>query len=85
MEIKLVINGSNGSFRAYENNVEAGFISFTLPSISTIILEHTEVFPEFSGKGIAKKLVLSALDYAKENNLTVEAVCEYAQKVIAKL
>lgn len=85
MEIKLVINGTNGSFRAYENNVEAGFISFTLRPNAKIILEHTEVFPEFSGKGIAKKLVLSAVRYAKENNLAVEPICEYAQKVLASM
>lgn len=38
---------------------------------------HTEVLPEAQGKGLAKKLLTSMADYARKNNLKVNALCPY--------
>jgi uncharacterized protein len=38
---------------------------------------HTEVMPKAAGRGLAKKLLDSMVDYARENNLKVIALCPY--------
>jgi len=38
---------------------------------------HTEVLPVAEGKGLAKKLLASMVDYARKNNLKVIALCPY--------
>lgn len=43
---------------------------------------HTEVNPEYGGKGIAKRLVYSVLEAADRKRMTVTATCSYAIKVI---
>lgn len=38
---------------------------------------HTEVSPDHEGEGLAKKLLLTMVDYARKNNLKVIALCPY--------
>ncbi|RYD75259.1 MAG: GNAT family N-acetyltransferase, partial [Sphingobacteriales bacterium] len=51
MEINQVNNQKNGYFEAIENNVQAGKMSYVWAGETKIIIDHTEVNPEFSGKG----------------------------------
>ena len=39
---------------------------------------HTEVSPDHEGQGLAKKLLVSMVDYARKNHLKVTALCTYA-------
>jgi uncharacterized protein len=43
----------------------------------TIVLNHTEVPPESRGGGIASRLARHALDYAREQGLTVVPRCPF--------
>ena len=38
---------------------------------------HTEVSETYEGKGLAKKMMLTMVDYARKNNLKVFALCPY--------
>jgi hypothetical protein len=49
-----------------------------------IIFTHTEVPKAFEGRGIAGRMARTALDYAKEQNLKVQAVCPYMSAYIRK-
>ncbi|AFH50759.1 Putative acetyltransferase [Ignavibacterium album JCM 16511] len=40
-------------------------------------LYHTYTPPQLRGKGLAEKVVLSAIEYAKENSLKVIPSCSY--------
>ena len=42
-----------------------------------IIIEHTEVPMELEGKGIASRIVRTALDYARAQNLKVMPLCPF--------
>jgi predicted GNAT family acetyltransferase len=42
-----------------------------------IIFTHTEVPVAFEGKGIAGKMAHTALEFAKENGLKIQALCPY--------
>lgn len=59
-----------------ENGAEAGFIEVTSNN-KVINALHTEVKPEFSGKGIGKLLFNGFVDYAKSNGLKVKADCTF--------
>jgi predicted GNAT family acetyltransferase len=42
-----------------------------------IIFTHTEVPPEFEGRGIGNRLAHAALEYAKAEGYKVQAVCPF--------
>lgn len=47
-------------------------------------LFHTYTDPELRGKGLATKVVIAALEYAKESNLKVIPGCTYVQSFISR-
>ncbi|MEJ2104441.1 MAG: GNAT family N-acetyltransferase, partial [Ignavibacteriaceae bacterium] len=47
-------------------------------------LYHTYTDPELRGKGLAAKVVIAALQYARKNNLKVEPGCTYVQSFISR-
>ena len=50
----------------------------------TMILTHTEVPKELGGRGIAQKIVSTALDYARSHDLRVIAQCSYVAAYIER-
>src|SRR3954463_475057 len=51
---------------------------------SHIILEHTEVLPAERGHGVAGSLAHAALEYARENDLTVLPVCPFVLAYLSR-
>ena len=49
-----------------------------------IVLVHTEVPPELSGKGVGSKLVKGVLDLVRGEGLKVVAECEFVKGWIGK-
>jgi uncharacterized protein len=47
-----------------------------------MIFTHTEVPPQFRGRGIAKRLVLAGFDVSGKNNLRIVPLCSYAARVL---
>ncbi|MFZ0708959.1 MAG: GNAT family N-acetyltransferase [Terrimicrobiaceae bacterium] len=47
-----------------------------------MIFTHTEVPPEFRGRGIARKLVLAGFDAAASNNLKIVPLCSYVARML---
>ena len=44
---------------------------------------HTEVLPEYGGKGIAKRLVYKVVEAAERSKKNIIPTCSYAGKVLA--
>lgn len=84
MEIKKIDDGKNGAFIAMENETEAGKVTFVWAGEDKIILDHTEVESEFSGQGVGKKMVMTAVEFAREKNLKIIPLCPYAKSVFDK-
>lgn len=59
-------------------------LEYTLKPPHGINFHHTFVPPEFRGTGVGKILVDAGLNYAKVNNLTVEATCSYVAKFLVE-
>ena len=84
MEIKQINYIKKGYFEAVEDGKEAGKMTYTWAGDSKFIIDHTEVNEEFNGKGVGKKLVMTAVDYARNNNLKIIPLCPFAKSVFDK-
>ncbi len=49
-----------------------------------IIIGHTEVPEELEGRGLASRIVSTALDYARAQNLKVLPICPFAKSFIGR-
>ena len=43
---------------------------------------HTVVLPEYGGRGIAKRLVLTLINEARKRNIKIVPICSYAVKMM---
>lgn len=66
-----------------EDGALAGFAAYRLEG-RTITFHHTEVGPEFGGRGLALDLVSYALADARERGLAVVPLCPYVRRVISR-
>jgi predicted GNAT family acetyltransferase len=85
MEIQQINDTRRGYFEAIEDGKEAGKMTYTWAGDSKFIIDHTEVSPDFNGKGVGKKLVMAAVEYARTNNLKIIPLCPFAKSVFDKV
>ena len=80
-EVKL-----NTEKNRFELDVEGATAVIEFRKIEPNILDliHTEVPEALSGKGIASKLVLGALNYIRSNNLKLIPSCSFVQSYMNK-
>jgi predicted GNAT family acetyltransferase len=81
MKIEHINETKKGYFRAVDNEIEAGRMTYTWAGIDKFIIDHTEVNPGFAGQSVGKKLVMAAVEYARENNLKILPLCPFAKSV----
>ncbi|TPG32086.1 GNAT family N-acetyltransferase [Flavobacterium pectinovorum] len=84
MEINQINDTRRGYFEAIEDGKEAGKMTYTWAGDSKFIIDHTEVNEGFNGKGVGKKLVMAAVDYARANNIKIIPLCPFAKSVFDK-
>jgi hypothetical protein len=63
---------------------KVGEIVYRMHGPGAIDLVHTEVQPQFQGRGLASKLAAFALDDARKRGLKVIASCSYIQGFVRK-
>lgn len=85
MEIQHINNETKGFFKALEDGKEAGRMTYSWAGENKLIIDHTEVDPAFNGKGVGKKMVLEAVEYARKNNLKIIPLCPFAKSVFDKV
>jgi predicted GNAT family acetyltransferase len=79
-----IINNQTAS--RYEIRIEdelAGFADYTI-SGDTITFPHTQIFPQFGGRGLGSSLVEFALNDVASLGKFVAPVCPFVSKAIAK-
>jgi predicted GNAT family acetyltransferase len=70
-------------FEIRDGDEVAGFTEYRRrPEVIEFI--HTEVVPEYEGKGVARRLISSALDAAREQGLAVLPLCPFVRRYIAR-
>lgn len=74
-------NGKKGRFIIYENEEEAGEMTYTWAGENKFIIDHTGVEERFGGKGYGKELVMKAVEFAREKEVKILPLCPYAKKI----
>ncbi|MFD1605788.1 GNAT family N-acetyltransferase [Flavobacterium artemisiae] len=85
MEIQQINDTKKGYFEAVEDGKEAGKMTYTWAGDSQFIIDHTEVSPDFNGKGVGKKMLMAAVDFARKNNVKIIPLCPFAKSVFDKV
>lgn len=84
MDIIHEKNDRKGTFIAKEEDRRAGEMTYSQAGTDKIIIDHTEVNPEFKGKGVGKELVYAAVAYAREHQLKIMPLCPFAKATFDK-
>ena len=84
MKIQQFNRETKGFFKATENGEEAGRMTYSWSGSKKIIIDHTEVYPQFNGRGVGKSMVLAAIEYARENDVKILPICSFAKSIFDK-
>ncbi len=68
-----------------DDEVQAGLMTYSWAGADKFIIDHTEVNPDFGGQGVGKKMVMEAVDFARNNNLKIIPLCPFAKSVFDKV
>ncbi len=82
-DIKLSDNPGEHRFELRQDGAVAAFAEYNL-SKNAITFTHTEVMPEYEGKGVGSQLAKYSLDQARTRGLKVVPVCEFMNGYIQK-
>ena len=75
---------NKGAFIAQSEGKKAGEMTYSKAGEKLIIIDHTEVDSAFSGQGVGKKMVLAAVDFARENQIKILPLCPFAKAAFDK-
>ena len=64
--------------------VQVGKMTYQRPTPQRMIIDHTRVFDGFEGRGIARRMVLAAVDFARSNNRQIIPLCSYTQAFLTR-
>ena len=82
MKILRKEHGKRGAFFIEKDGEWIAEMSYTREGQRKIVIDHTEVDQSLRGRGIARKLVETAVKFARRDNLLIKATCPYAKKVL---
>ncbi|MFC5195372.1 GNAT family N-acetyltransferase [Bizionia hallyeonensis] len=85
MELIIKEQENKGFAMARENNKRAGLMTYSIAGEQHIIIDHTEVDPEFQGKNIGKQLLYKIVEMAREKNIKITPLCPYTNAQFKKL
>ena len=85
MKTEQINNEKEGYFIVSDEGKEAGRMTYIWDGTENLTIEHTEVNPEFGGKGIGKKLLMELVEFAREKNIKVKTHCSFAKSMFDKI
>ena len=80
--IRIVFEEAEQQATAYDDDKPIGECQYDVDSTGNWIIVHTGVRPEFNGRGIAKRLVESVIEAARERGTKIIPLCSYAQRMM---
>ena len=77
MELINEDSEGKGGFFAMEGEVQMGEMTYIWRGEDKILIFHTGVEPEYEGRGIGKKLLMEAVNFARKNNVKIIPLCPF--------
>ena len=85
MKIVLKMDRNNGVFELIDDTENAvGELTFLVKDNAQMIINHTGVNPNLRGQGLAEKLVLEAVEYARKHKYKILPFCSYVSVYIGR-
>lgn len=73
---EIVLGNVRGEIQLFSDDHKAGKMDISVIG-KKLTVYHTEVAPEYEGKGFAKILLERLVSYARENDLKIVPLCPY--------
>ena len=83
-EVQLRIYDNKGAFYIEVEGKQEALMTFVFAGEDKIIIDHTEVNPGNEGKGFGKKMLLKAVEFAREKGIKIVPLCPFAKSVFDK-
>ncbi len=84
MNVQHKKSHNKGVFYIESDGLKKAEMTYVMAGETKMIIDHTEVLAELSGKGAGKMLVEKAVDYARENKIKILPLCTFAKAVFDK-
>lgn len=84
MELKQHDTEKNGYFAYEENGKTIALMTYVYAGEHKFIIDHTEVREGGEGKGLGKKLVQAAVEFARSKGYQILPLCPFAKSVFEK-
>jgi len=85
MDIQVIEYESKGIAVAKDNDRGMGSMTFSIAGPELIIIDHTDVDPEYTGKGVGKQLLYKIVGMARQKNIKIIPLCPFAASMFRKL
>lgn len=85
MQVLHEDNGNKGRFFITVDQLQAAEMTYTWAGTERIIIDHTEVSDILRGQSAGKKMVLQAVNYAREKGIKIIPLCPFANSVFQKM
>ena len=79
MGIQQHDTSTRGYFTIEEGGTELGRLHYTWAGLETLIVNHTEVYPQFEHHGNGLKLVEAAVEFARSRNIKIIPKCSFTK------
>jgi predicted GNAT family acetyltransferase len=73
-----------GAFYVEADGERLAHMSYARGAPGHVVIEHTEVSERLRGRGVARRLVDAAVDWARATGTKLSATCSYAKGVLEK-
>jgi uncharacterized protein len=84
MLIQNKMENGKGSFFIMDGENMLAEMTYTMPQLHMMIIDHTEVNDALRGKNVGYQLVHTAVEYARANSLQIFPLCPFANAVFRK-
>lgn len=85
MDIELIASENKGMALAKDKDKEVGSMTYSIAGPELIIIDHTDVDPEYTGKGVGKQLLYKIVEMTRQKNIKVIPLCPFAASMFRKL
>ena len=81
--IRIVFEEEKRQAAAYDGDKQIGECQYSVDREGKWEIIHTGVRMEYNGRGIAKRLVETVIEAARERGVKIIPVCSYAQRMMS--